>query len=63
MQIMVETNAENIKQKSKKVDEIFDSSRSKIREFQKKKIEILATFGRKTDTHKMDKIRKEIEGL
>ncbi|MEI7792585.1 MAG: hypothetical protein WCI57_03840 [Candidatus Berkelbacteria bacterium] len=60
---MTDSNAEDIKQKSKKVDEIFDNYRAKFKEFQKKKIEILTIFGRKTDAHKMDKLRKEIEGL
>ncbi|MEI7792581.1 MAG: hypothetical protein WCI57_03820 [Candidatus Berkelbacteria bacterium] len=60
---MTDSNAEDIKQKSKKVDEIFDNYKTELKELKKKKIAAISMFRQKTDLRKMDKIRKEIEAI
>jgi hypothetical protein len=60
---MTNISADDIQQKSKKVDEIFDNYKIELKNLKKKKIEAISTFRQKTDLRKMDKIRKEIEAL
>jgi len=59
----VDTKADEIKQKSEKVDVIFSDYKTELKSLRKKKNEVFMIFRQKTDLRKMDKIRKEIEAL
>jgi len=56
-------SADEIKRKSAKADEIFSDAMSKLREIKKKQNKIIAGLIEKTEVRKIDKVRKEIEGL
>jgi len=56
-------NADEIKQKAEKAEAIVAETTSKLKDIKKREIEAIYAFNSKKDGRKIDKIKKEIEGL
>lgn len=60
---MTQASSDEIKIKSQKVDEIFENCMSNLKAIKKKEGEIVNDFNKKSDHRRIEKVKREIEGL